>query len=159
MGCSVGNDKAAMEGLQVISNSIVAENRGNVFGEGADFAGSIGNLRNTFFKINLLNGWVASLKSSMALGVSRFYGMLGDTKFSSLKIRERNFLTLYGIDEGKWDMLRSIKTLDVENKRYLTAEGANELSDKIINKYVGRELSKRELRNFKNDLELTWRNV
>jgi hypothetical protein len=56
-------------------------------------------------------------------------------------------------------MLRSIKTLDVENKRYMTAEGVGEISNDSINKYVGRKLSQREIRNFKKDLELTWRNV
>lgn len=38
-----------------------------------------------------MNGWVASLKSSMALGLSRHYGMLADTKLSDLSIREQNF--------------------------------------------------------------------
>ena len=42
---------------------------------------------------------------------TKFYGSLGETKFFNLEKRERNFLTLYGIDEGKWDMLRSIKSL------------------------------------------------
>ena len=63
----------------------------------------------------------------MALGVSKFYGSLGETKFFNLEKRERNFLTLYGIDEGKWDMLRSIKTLAVDNKKYLTFEGAKDI--------------------------------
>jgi hypothetical protein len=154
-----GNNRAAMEALEVVSNSIVVSNRGNVFSDGGDLTGSIGNLRNKFFKWNGLNGWVASLKSSMALGVAKFYGSLSETKFFNLEKRERNFLTLYGIDEGKWDMLRSIKSLAVDNKRYLTAEGAKDISDSVINKYLGRKLSARELRNFKNDLELTWRNV
>ena len=154
-----GSDKAAMEALEVVSNSIVVANRGNIYSDGADSFGGLNNLRNKFFKWNGLNGWVASLKSSMALGVSKFYGSLGETKFFNLEKRERNFLTLYGIDEGKWDMLRSIKTLAVDKKRYLTAEGAKDIPDSVINKYLGRKLSARELRNFKNDLELTWRNV
>ena len=154
-----GSDKAAMEALEVVSNSIVVANRGNIYSDGADSFGGLNNLRNKFFKWNGLNGWVASLKSSMALGVAKFYGSLGETKFFNLEKRERNFLTLYGIDEGKWDMLRSIKTLDVNNKKYLTAEGAKDIPDSVINKYLGRKLSARELRNFKNDLELTWRNV
>jgi len=154
-----GSNKAAMEALEVVSNSVVVANRGNVFSDGADSFGGINNLRNKFFKWNGLNGWVASLKSSMALGVSKFYGSLGETKFFNLEKRERNFLTLYGIDEGKWDMLRSIKTLAADNKKYLTAEGAKDIPDSVINKYLGRKLSARELRNFKNDLELTWRNV
>ena len=158
-GLAGGSNRAAMEALEVVSNSVVVANRGNVFGDGADSFGAMGNLRNKFFKWNGLNGWIASLKSSMALGVSRFYGALIDTKFFDLQKRERNFLTLYGIDEGKWDMLRSIKTLAADDKRYITAEGAKDIPDSVVNKYVGRKLSARELRNFKNDLELTWRNV
>ena len=154
-----GNNKAAMEALEVISNSVVVSNRGNVYADGADGTGAINNLRNKFFKWNGLNGWVASLKSSMALGVSKFYGSLSETKFLDLEKRERNFLTLYGIDEGKWNMLRSIKTLAVDNKRYLTAEAVDDISDDVINSYVGRKLSAREIRNFKKDLQLTWKNV
>ena len=93
------------------------------------------------------------------MGLSRHYGMLADTAFSSLDIRERNLLKLYGIDDGKWDMLRSIKTLDSNNKRYMTAEAADDLADNVIKKYVGKNLSGREIRNFKKDLEITWRNV
>jgi hypothetical protein len=85
--------------------------------------------------------------------------MLADTAFGSLAIRERNLLKLYGIDEGKWNMLRSIKTLDSNNKRYMTAEAADDLADDVIKQYVGRSMSDREIRNFKKDLELTWRNV
>ena len=154
-----GNNKAAMEALEVVSNSVIASNRGNVFNDGADSFGGLNNLRNKFFKWNGLNGWVASLKSSMALGVSKFYGSLSETKFFNLEKRERNFLTLYGIDEGKWNMLRSIKTLAVDNKRYLTAEAVDDISDDVINKYLGRKLSARQIRNFKKDLQLTWKNV
>jgi len=158
-GLVVGNNRAAMEALEVISNSVVVANRGNVFSDGSESFGGLNNLRNRFFKWNGLNGWIASLKSSMALGVAKFYGSLTETKFFNLEKRERNFLTLYGIDEGKWDMLRSIKTLAADDKKYITAEGAKDIPDSVINKYVGRKLSARELRNFKNELELTWRNV
>ena len=154
------NDKAAMEVLQIVSNSYSATAyRGNVYAAGNDSWGKMGELQNTFFKWNGLNGWVSRLKSSMILGLSRHYGMLTETKFSNLDLRERNFLTLYGIDEGKWDMLRSVKTLAIDNKKYLTAEGVNEIGDDVITNYVGRKLSQREIRNFKKDLELTWRNV
>ena len=154
------NDTAAMEVLQITSNSVAATAfRGNIYGAADDTWGRMGRLQNTFFKFNGMNGWIASLKSSMALGLSRHYGMLADTKLSDLSIREQNFLTLYGIDEGKWNMLRSIKTLAVDNKRYLTAESIDDISNNSIIKYVGRKLSEREIRNFKADLQLTWKNV
>lgn len=154
------NDRAAMEVLQIVSNSYSATAyRGNVYAAGNDSWGKMGELQNTFFKWNSLNGWVSRLKSSMILGLSRHYGMQTNKKFTDLDLRERNFLTLYGIDEGKWNMLRSIETLAVDNKRYLTAEGVDEIADEAIINYVGRKLSQREIRNFKKDLELTWRNV
>lgn len=150
-------DKEAMEILGVISNSVIG-NMSNKYSSSFDTWGKMGRLQNLFFKYNSLNWWVSSLKSGMTVGLARHYGMLADTVFNSLNIRERNLLKLYSIDEGKWNLLRSIKTLDIENKRYLTAEGVNELSDEAIKKYVGRSLSEREIRNFKKDLELTWRN-
>ena len=153
-------DKEAMEVLEIISNSVIGDSfANNRYGVGSDTWGTMSKLQNTFFKWNSLNRWVSSLKSGMTVGLSRQYGMLADTKFSSLKARERNLLELYGIDEGKWDMLRSIKTLDVNKKRYMTAEAVNELSDIVIQKYVKRKMSQREIRNFKKDLEMTWRNV
>lgn len=153
-------DKEAMEVLEIISNSVIGDSfANNRYGVGSDTWGTMSKLQNTFFKWNSLNRWVSSLKSGMTVGLSRQYGMLADTKFSSLKAKERNLLQLYGIDEGKWDMLRSIKTLDVNKKRYMTAEAANELSDIVIQKYVKRKMSQREIRNFKKDLEMTWRNV
>ncbi len=152
------NDRAAMEVLETTSNSIHSF-MGNKYGAANDTWGKMGKLQNTFFKWNSLNGWIASLKSSMAVGLSRHYGMLNELKFSDLSIRERNFLTLYGIDDGKWNMLRSIKTLDSQGKKYMTAEGVDELSDNVITAYVGKKLSQREIRNFKKNLEITWRNV
>lgn len=151
-------DKQAMEVLEVISNSVIGS-MGNKYASSTDTWGTMGRLQNLFFKYNSLNWWISSLKSGMTVGLARHYGMLVDTKFIDLNIRERNLLNLYGIDEGKWNLLRSVKTLDTNNKRYLTAEGVNELSNADIKQYVGRDLSEREIRNFKKDLEITWRNL
>jgi len=150
-------DKEAMEVLQIVSNSYINSNT-NAYSQ-ADSFGKFGKFENSFFKWIGMNKWVSNLKSGMALGLSRHYGMLAEKTFGSLEIRERNLLKLYGIDEGKWDLLRSIKTLDIGEKRYLTAEGVKELSDDVIKKYVGKNISDREIRNFKRDLEITWRNV
>ena len=150
-------DKAAMEQLEIISNSIINSNS-NRFTH-ADSFGKFAKVESSFFKWVGLNRFVTNFKSGMTVGLSRHYGMLADTAFSSLDIRERNLLKLYGIDDGKWDMLRSIKTLDSNNKRYMTAEAADDLADNVIKKYVGKNLSDREIRNFKKDLEITWRNV
>ena len=151
-------DKAAVEVLGVVSNSIHSF-QGNKYGSSSDTWGTMGKLQNAFFKYNSLNRWISSLKSGMTVGLARHYGMLADTKWLDLKTRERNVLKLYGFDEGKWDMLRSIKTLDVENKRYMTAEDVNSISNDTIKKYTGKDMSDREIRNFKKDLEMTWRNV
>ena len=150
-------DKEAMEILQIVSNSYINTNT-NAYSQ-ADSFGKFAQFENSFFKWIGMNRWISNFKSGMALGLSRHYGMLAGTAFESLEVRQRNLLKLYGIDQGKWDLLRSIKTLDVGEKRYLTAEGVKELSDDVIIKYVGKKISDREIRNFKRDLEITWRNV
>jgi len=43
-----GSDKAAMEALEVVSNSIVVANRGNIYSDGADSFGGLNNLRINF---------------------------------------------------------------------------------------------------------------
>jgi len=153
-------DKEAMEDLEIISNTIIGDIFAtNKYGIGNDTWGSMGKVQNKFFEWSGLNRWVSSLKSGMTVGLSREYGRLADTSFANLKVRQRNLLKLYGVDDGKWDLLRSIKTLDVNKKRYLTAEGVDELSDASIRQYAGINLSKRQIRNFKQDLQITWRNV
>tara|TARA_B100000683_G_scaffold250466_1_gene265594 strand:- start:197 stop:2674 length:2478 start_codon:yes stop_codon:yes gene_type:complete len=151
-------DKAAMESLEVMSNSIHSF-QGNKYGNSSDTWGTMGKLQNLFFKWNSLNRWISSLKSGMTIGLAKHYGALANTKWLDLEVRERNLLKLYGFDEGKWDMLRSIKTLDVENRRYITAEDAMEIPDDVVRTYLKKNASEREIRNFKRDLELTWRNV
>ena len=141
-------DKAAMSVLQVTSNSIAGSFQANKYGASMDTWGTMGKLQNMFFKYNSLNRWISSLKSGMTVGLAHHYGMLADTKFLDLSARERNLITLYGIDEGKWNMLRSIKTLDVETRRYLTAEGVNEISDNAIKSYVGRKYKSKRNKEF-----------
>ena len=150
-------DKQALEVLDITSNSIIATN-GHKYGLRDETWGALGKVQNTFFKWNSLNRWVSSLKSGMTVGLARHYGMLKGSQWKNLKLRERNLLTLYGIDEGKWDMLRSIETLDVDGKSYMTVEAIQSLSDESVVKYVGRKLSQREIKNWKRDLEMTWRN-
>jgi hypothetical protein len=62
------NDRAAMEVLQTTSNSIHSF-MGNKYGAANDTWGTMGKIQNTFFKWNSLNGWISSLKSSMAVGL------------------------------------------------------------------------------------------
>ena len=151
-------DREAMEVLGVISNSIHSF-QGNKYGSSSDTWGTMGKLQNMFFKYNSLNRWISSLKSGMTIGLAKSYGSKADTKWLDLDVRERNLLKLYGFDEGKWDMLRSIKTLDVNGNRYITAEDAMSISDDVVRGYLKKDISEREARNFKRDLEMTWRNV
>lgn len=72
----------------------------------------------------------------MTIGLAKSYGSKADTKWLDLDVRERNLLKLYGFDEGKWDMLRSIKTLDVNGNRYITAEDAMSISDDVVRGYL-----------------------
>jgi len=154
----LGRNKQAFEVLGVMSNTVIGTMNQKMSMRG-DMTGKFASLSNLFYKLNGLNWWVSSLKSGMTTGLARMYGMKKNTPFNKLTKRERNLLTLYKIDSGKWDMLRSITTLEADGKVYMTAENIDEISSEVISKYLNKKVSKTEVENFKLDLQITYRNI
>ena len=151
-------NKEALEVLNITSNSVLGTIN-QKFGARGDASGTAARLQSAFFKLNSLNWWVSSLKTGMQVGLARQYGMKSKLSFKDLNVAERRLLGLYGIDSGKWDLLRSMKTIEADGKTYLSAEGLDGISDATVVKYLSRQASDREIRNFKRDLRLSWRNL
>ncbi len=155
---SLKGNKEALEVLNVTSNSILGTVN-QKFGSRGDTTGTAARLQSAFFKLNSLNWWVSSLKTGMQVGLSKHYGSSAAKNFDALSVAQKRILKLYKIDSKKWDMLRSMKSVADDNNTYITGENIESISDDLVNKYFGRNLSERELRNFKRDLRLTWRNL
>tara|TARA_R100000655_G_scaffold97193_1_gene140021 strand:+ start:3404 stop:5851 length:2448 start_codon:yes stop_codon:yes gene_type:complete len=154
----LSRNKQALDVLSVVSNSTIGTMNQKMSMRG-DMTGKFASLSSLFYRMNALNYWVSNLKSAMTVGVARMYGMKKGVSFDKLANRERNLLTLYRIDAGKWDMLRSVSSLEADGKTYMTAEKIDEISNESINSYLGRKISKREADNFKMDLQLSYRNL
>ena len=154
----VSRNKEALDVLGVMSNSVIGTMNQKMSMRG-DMTGKFASLSSLFYRLNALNYWISNLKSAMTVGVARMYGMKKGVGFDKLSTRERNLLTLYRIDGGKWDMLRSVSSLEADGKTYMTAEKIDEISNESISSYLGRKVSKREADNFKMDLQLSYRNL
>ena len=154
----VSRNKEALDVLGVMSNSVIGTMNQKMSMRG-DMTGKFASLSSLFYRMNALNYWVTNLKSAMTTGVARMYGMKRGVGFDKLSTRERNLLTLYRIDSGKWDMLRSVSALEADGKTYITAEKIDEISIETIDAYLGRKVTKRQSDNFKMDLQLSYRNL
>jgi len=154
----LGRNKVALDVLGVMSNTTIGVMNQKFSGRG-DMTGKFASLSNKFYQLNALNWWVSNLKSAMTVGVARLYGMKRSLTFDKLSAREQNILTMYGIDNGKWNMLRSISALEADGKTYITAEKIDEISIESIDSYLGRKVSKREADNFRQDLHISYRNL
>jgi hypothetical protein len=151
-------NKQAYDVLGVMSNTVIGTMNQKMSMRG-DMTGKFASLSSLFYKLNGLNWWTSSLKSGMTTGLARMYGMKKNTSFSNLSKRDQNLLALYKIDEGKWDLLRSITTLEADGKTYMTAENIDELSIESISNYLKKKITKTEAENFKLDLQITYRNL
>jgi len=154
----ITKNKEAYEILGVMSNSVIGTMNQKMSMRG-DMTGVFASLSSLFYKLNALNWWVSSLKSGMTTGLARMYGMKRNTPFNKLTIREQNLLALYKIDSGKWDLLRSISSLEADGKIYMTAENIDELSTEAISKYLKKKITRTEAENFKLDLQISYRNL
>ena len=150
--------KSVQDVLQVMSNTTVGTMNQKMSMRG-DMTGKFASLSNLFYRMNGLNWWTSNLKSAMTTGVARMYGMKKNLSLDKLTTRERNILTLYTIDSGKWDMLRTISALEADGKTYITAERVSDIPIESIDAYLGRKVSKRQADNFRMDLQISYRNL
>ena len=116
-----------------ISGKVTAKSR---FSMDEGVGGLMGNLQHKFFTWNLQNWWTDSLRS----GVAEFLSMnlarkVGQT-FDQLGELQTT-LSLYGIDSGRWDIIRKGALRDYEGRGFLTPSALDEVPDEEFAKYLG----------------------
>ena len=156
-GLAGGNNKEIVDVLGTVSNNVIGGVNQKMSFRG-DMTGKYANLSNLFFRLNGLNWWTNTLKSSMMVGIARHLGQKRSLAFNKLSVEDQRMLTLYKIDSGQWDMLRSVSAIEADGKFYITAENLENVTQARIEKYLGRKITEREARNFRRDLQLTYRN-
>lgn len=120
-----------------------------------DVRGWVATAQHHFFTWNLQNRWTDAMReavaellsANMARRLDTAYDQLGDLKTT---------LGLYGIDAGRWDIVRRAPTTEIEGSRFLSPRAIEELDDAPFADYLAAretEVSPGAVRQLRNELQ------
>jgi len=118
--------------------------------------GAVGQMQKLFFTLNLQNRWTDSMRSSIAEFVSLNLARRVDVGFDGLDDSLRSTMTLYGIDAGKWDIIRSGALAEVEGRSFLTPSAVADIPDERFAAYLeakGQKPTAAAIREVKGETE------
>jgi hypothetical protein len=98
--------------------------------------GALAKKAQLFFKANGLQWWTDSLRTSFALASSHRLARAAGGAWDSLDDGLRRTLGLYGIDSGRWDVMRGATLKEADGRTYLTPEGVKALGDEPFAAYL-----------------------
>jgi len=111
-------------------------------------AGGINNrlngIQNLFFRLSGLSWWTDTQKASAGLMLSHDLARQKNNSWARLAHKRQRALSLYGIDEGKWEIIRRGETKAADGRHYLTPDGIETVPDEMFANYLrsqGREVT------------------
>lgn len=125
------------------------------FGGGEGVLGKLTAAQNMFFRLNCLSWWTDSLKKAACLMMSHGLANAKNQAYSQLNKKLARVLSLYGIDEGRWEMIRKGATKAADGREYLTPDAALQAADKEVEAYMvskGMLVSEARIKAFKYEM-------
>jgi hypothetical protein len=98
--------------------------------------GALGEMQKTFFTLNGQNRWTDAMRSSIAEFISMTFARRAATAFDDLPADLRSTMGLYGLDAGKWDIIRAGTLQELDGSRFLVPSGIRDLPDEVFSKYL-----------------------
>jgi len=103
-------------------------------------AGGINNrlngIQNLFFRLSGLSWWTDTQKASAGLTLSHDLARQKNNSWARLAHKRQRALSLYGIDEGKWEIIRRGETKAADGQHYLTPDGIETVPDEMFANYL-----------------------
>lgn len=121
-----------------------------------DLPGAFSRLMRTFFKFNGLTWWTDSLRMGSALGMSERLARVSGQGWKDMDPDLQRVLNLFGIDDGKWDLIRRQELADAGDQRFLSPEMARMIPDEDAGAYLqskGVEPTPARIRDLKTEIE------
>lgn len=106
---------------------------------GEELPGKMTALQNLFFRMNGLGWWTDVWKKSATLMMSHDLALEKALSWDELKLQRQRVLSLYGIDSGRWDILRAGKSLAADGRDYLTPNAVYDVPDQMLADYLTRQ--------------------
>ena len=113
-----------------------------------------------FFKLNGLSWWTDANKASAGLMMAHNLAQNKGRAWGTMDASFRRTLSLYDLDAGKWDLLRSMDTRMADGRDYLTADGIADIPAEKIGAYLvdqGRKVSDSAIRETRENLDRSLR--
>lgn len=114
-----------------------------------------GWLMQKFFRLNGLTWWTESLQGASALSNAHHLALQAGKRWDGLPAETQRALSLYEIDAGKWDLLRSAGVKLADDRQYLTPDGMKAVPDDAIRNYLqasGQKTTATAISNVREDL-------
>ncbi|MBD1555004.1 hypothetical protein HAQ04_26730 [Pseudomonas sp. C2L11] len=122
--------------------------------------GKISRGMSLFFRLNGLSWWTDANKASAGLMMAHNLAQNKGRAWSALDANYRRALSLYDLDEAKWDLLRGMDTRMADGREYMTSDGVASIPDERVTEYLkeqGRPVSEGAIRDVRNGLQQSLR--
>lgn len=106
---------------------------------GEEFPGKMTGLQQLFFRMHCLEWWTDIWKTSVTLMMSHELALEKDLTWDALTDARRRILRRYGIDAGRWELLRAGETQAADGRDYLTPEAAYDAPDALLEACLTRQ--------------------
>jgi hypothetical protein len=98
--------------------------------------GTMTKLQQLFFKFNGMTWWTDILRAGAARATSHNLAFHRASTFKELRPELQRMLGHYGIDAGRWDLIRAGATKEADGMPYATPEGLDAVPDDSFARYL-----------------------
>lgn len=117
--------------------------------------GKMSRAQQLFFKANGLTWWTDTMRSTAALMMSHHLAYNRSLNWDSMNPDLRRTLELFGIDSGRWDLLRSTPSKQADGREYMTTQGIDDIPVEDLQAYLsgqGRTVNDAAVAELREDL-------
>lgn len=165
MTAGLAKGRGSLEQREILSSfGVYADSmRGEImrrFSADDSVGGKMSRGMSLFFKLNGLSWWTDANKASAGLMMAHNLAQNKGRAWGTMDAGFRRTLSLYDIDAGKWDLLRSMDTRMADGRDYLTADGIADIPAEKIGAYLteqGRKVSDSAIRETREGLDRSLR--
>lgn len=123
--------------------------------------GQVSKWQNLYFRLNLQSWWTDTQRASTGLMMSNYLSQQAGKGFDSLPKELSRVLDMYGIDAGRWELIRSADLSEANGRKFLTTENFDSIPDQSLADYLSaqnRTVSKGAIDELRAELSNQLRN-
>lgn len=117
--------------------------------------GQVSKWQNLFFRMNLQSWWTDTHRASSGLSMSNYLAANADQGFDALPKDLSRALDLYGIDAGRWDLMRGAQLSEANGRKFMTTQDFANIPEESLSAYLesqGRTANKQSIAELREEL-------